>query len=203
MNDPRLSADFLRALFDAEHYHRHQIRKSTEIPYIGHLLGVCSLVIEADGTEAEVIGALLHDAAEDAGGTPVLEAIKQNYGPDVGRIVADCSDAFPKPGEKKPPWRVRKEQYIEHLRGADKSAMLVSAADKLYNLRTIQSDHRAIGNRVFERFSMDGDKREMTLWYYNALYDVYVNASSAKDVRRSKLTNELRPILDWFAAQKA
>jgi (p)ppGpp synthase/HD superfamily hydrolase len=200
MSNPLLTADFLRALLDAEHYHRDQIRKSTDIPYIGHLLGVCSLVIEAGGTEVESIAALLHDAAEDAGGQPVLEAIRQNYGPVVARIVADCSDAFPEPGGEKEAWLLRKERYIDHLRGVNASTMLVSAADKLYNLRAIQSDHREIGDKVFERFSMPGDKRALTLWYYHSLYDVYVDPGSPPDSRRAKLTNELRPILDWFKA---
>ena len=37
-------------------------------PYVGHLLGVTSIVIENGGSEDEAIAALLHDSAEDQGG---------------------------------------------------------------------------------------------------------------------------------------
>ena len=34
-------------------------------PYVSHLLGVCSLVLEDGGSEDEAIAALLHDSVED------------------------------------------------------------------------------------------------------------------------------------------
>ncbi len=41
----------------------------TPIPYMSHILGVTSLVMEAGGAkEDEVIAALLHDVLEDHGG---------------------------------------------------------------------------------------------------------------------------------------
>jgi (p)ppGpp synthase/HD superfamily hydrolase len=53
------------ALVLANRLHWAQTRKATPIPYVGHLLGVASLVIgENGGTEDEVIAALLHDAVE-------------------------------------------------------------------------------------------------------------------------------------------
>jgi (p)ppGpp synthase/HD superfamily hydrolase len=48
--------------------HGTEARTGSDIPYLGHLLSVAGLVIEADGTEAQAIAALLHDAAEDQGG---------------------------------------------------------------------------------------------------------------------------------------
>ena len=45
--------------------HRHQVRKGTSTPYISHLLGVASLVLEYGGTEQEAIAGLLHDCVED------------------------------------------------------------------------------------------------------------------------------------------
>lgn len=194
-----LSATFHRALMDAEFYHHDQKRKSTSVPYFSHLLGVCSLVLEAGGTETEAIAALLHDAPEDAGGAPVLAAIAQNFGAEVARIVDGLSDALPEKGAQKPPWRKRKEDYLAHLRGADPSTVLVSAADKLHNLRAIQSDHQQIGDAVFERFSTSGDKRTQTLWYYRALFEVYRTAQfQARDPRLARLTLGLGEILDWF-----
>jgi (p)ppGpp synthase/HD superfamily hydrolase len=47
-------------------------RLGTGIPFIA-LLVVCGLVLEDGGDEDQAIAALLHDAAEDAGGCETLE----------------------------------------------------------------------------------------------------------------------------------
>ena len=60
-----LTQRFDSALSFAAELHRLQVRKNTEIPYLGHLLGVAALVIEDGGSEDEAIGALLHDSIED------------------------------------------------------------------------------------------------------------------------------------------
>ena len=52
-----------------------QTRKGSRVPYLGHLLSVTSLVIEAGGAETQAIAALLHDAAEDQGGEATLAKI--------------------------------------------------------------------------------------------------------------------------------
>jgi (p)ppGpp synthase/HD superfamily hydrolase len=159
-----LSATFVAALVDAERYHHFQVRKSTNIPYFSHLMVVSGLVLDAGGSETEAIAALLHDAPEDCGGAPVLAEIEAKFGSDVGAIVAGCSDAFPLVGEEKPPFRARKEAYIAHLRGASASTMLVSAADKLHNLRSIQADYDVVGDAIFDRFSAPVPKRQNVLW---------------------------------------
>jgi len=68
-----LSARFDQALVFAADLHRDQVRKGTPVPYMAHLLGVASLVLEDGGDEDEAIAALLHDAVEDQGGAPTLE----------------------------------------------------------------------------------------------------------------------------------
>ena len=111
-NPLRLSARFEDALAYAAHLHAGQPRKDTAIPYVAHLLAVCSLVLEDGGDEDEAIAALLHDGPEDAGGHETLEEIRRRFGDRVADIVADCSDTFETP---KPPWRERKEAYLAHL----------------------------------------------------------------------------------------
>jgi len=142
---------------------------------------------------------LLHDAPEDAGGLPVLKAIEVNFGLEVARIVEACSDAFVKKGQTKPPWRDRKRTYLDHLVHANKSTLLVSAADKLHNLRAIQSDFMQVNVEVFDRFNTGGaDKRADVLWYYRSLHDIYVRPDVAPDPRRSKLTAPLELALRWL-----
>jgi (p)ppGpp synthase/HD superfamily hydrolase len=197
-----LSPAFIRAVAAAEAYHHLHTRKGTTIPYVSHLLGVCSLVLEADGTETEAIAALLHDAVEDAGGPPVLAAIRRDFGDDVAAIVDHCSDAAPEAGAEKPPWVERKANYLAKLRGADVSTLLVSAADKLHNLRAIQIDYQR-GEPVFDRFSSPEPKRESTLDYYRRLYDIYVDDAVAPDPRRARLTLPMGDILEWFRNEES
>lgn len=161
--------DFERALIFTVRLHAAQPRKGTDTPYISHLIGVASLVIEHGGDRDESIAALLHDSIEDQGpnypgGVAALRAdIRREFGPSVLAIVEACTDAETCP---KPPWRDRKEQYIAHLHHATASARLVSCADKLHNARAIVADLRALGDAVFDRFK--GGK-EGTLWYYRTL----------------------------------
>jgi len=196
-----LSPAFSRALVEAEAYHHLQLRKGTAIPYVSHVLGVCSLVLEANGTETEAIAGLLHDAVEDAGGPPVLEAIRRDFGDDVAAIVDHCSDAAPEAGAEKAPWPERKAAYLAKLREADISTLLVSAADKLYNLRSIQLDYQR-GEAVFERFSAPEPKRQSTLNYYRALYAIYTDEAVAADPRRARLTVPMGELLEWFGSEE-
>ena len=108
--EPRLTEQFDEALVYAAGVHRNQTRKGGDIPYLGHLLSVASLVIEAGGSQTQAIAALLHDAAEDQGGQQTLAEIGRKFGPEVADIVAQCSDTFEEP---KPPWQERKERYVE------------------------------------------------------------------------------------------
>src|SRR5262245_33541966 len=125
---------FDRALDCAHKWHGDQERKGSGVPYIGHLLGVTAIVIDDGGSEDEAIAALLHDAAEDQGGEVKLDQIEGEFGPDVRRMVAELSDTFEDP---KPPWRERKQAYLDHLSECTPGALRISLEDKLYNARAI------------------------------------------------------------------
>lgn len=158
-----LSSRFGEALAYAHALHGTQERKGSGVPYMAHLLGVASLALEHGADEDEAIAALLHDAVEDQGGMETHAEIVRRFGERVGAIVLGCSDSTVEP---KPPWRVRKEQYLEHLLTAPPSVLLVSACDKLYNARTIIADHKRIGSAVWSRFK---GGREGTRWYFEEL----------------------------------
>ena len=172
-----LGARFERALLFATRKHAGQHRKGTTVPYVAHLLGVASLVLEAGGDEDLAIAALLHDVVEDCGGAPMLKEIRRRFGERVAHVVDGCTDTDLDP---KPPWRQRKEDYIAHLRTADADTRLVSAADKLHNVRSIVATYREIGDRVWERFH---GKRDGTLWYYRTLLDEFQRKKSSLLIR--------------------
>jgi (p)ppGpp synthase/HD superfamily hydrolase len=157
----------LRAFVFAAEKHKGQTRKASSIPYIAHLMGVASLVLEAGGDEDLAIAALLHDVVEDCGGVPMLREVRRRFGARVAKVVDGCTDAYTDP---KPPWRERKEKYIARLRNEDQETRLVSAADKLNNVRSILSDYRAVGESIWSRFN---GGREGPLWYYRTLRDEF------------------------------
>ena len=162
----RLSDRFCSALDYAARLHSAQTRKGTPVPYVAHLLAVSSLVLEHGGDEDEAIAALLHDAVEDQGGAATAREIRRRFGDRVAEIVLACSDTEVTP---KPPWRPRKEAHLERLRSAPSSALLVAAADKLHNARTILGEYRHQGEGVWARFN---GGREGTLWYYRATLEL-------------------------------
>src|SRR6516225_5258314 len=122
-----LSSRFAEALAFAFEVHREQTKKSTPVPYIAHLLEVSGLVLTYGGNEDEAIAALLHDTVEDHPDLVSFQSIGKRFGSKVAQIVESCSDSTTIP---KPPWKPRKERYIEHLRGANESVLMVAAADK-------------------------------------------------------------------------
>lgn len=162
-----LSGRFDQAITLARQLHQEQYRKGTGIPYIAHLLAVAALVLEDGGDEDQVIAALLHDSVEDQGGLEVLREIRRLFGDRVAWIVEGCSDSVTQP---KPPWRERKEHYLEHLQHAHPDIRRVSLADKLHNARAILLNLREIGAETWKRFN--GGK-EGTLWYYRALVEIF------------------------------
>ena len=149
--------------------HAGQVRKGTDIPYIEHPRGVAALVKVYGGSEDQQIAALLHDVLED-GGAEYLPRVAA-FGPDVLRMVRDCSDCIPEAGAAKAPWQERKDAYIAHLQTVRDDSLLVSACDKLYNLGTILQDFALVGEAVFDRFSVPKGR---TVWYYQELGRVFV-----------------------------
>ena len=143
---------------------RRKSRKETTIPYETHLLAVCALVGEHGGDEDQMIAAILHDYLEDIEGTTAAE-LEGRFGERVANLVVALSDATSRP---KPPWRPRKEAYLAALRHEPHDVKLISAADKWHNCRSIIRDHRVMGDRIFERFSVE---KEQTLWYFRAVID--------------------------------
>lgn len=155
MNQPReIDWPTVKAAFDvALDEHVEQARKGTDIPYMAHLWGVASLVLEAGGGTDEVVATLLHDIAEDQVGQETLDRIETLFGGHVACMVAGLSDALPAKGEEKPPWEERKQSYVDHVADEPIDVLRVSAADKLQNLRSMIADHRAQGASLWQRLT--------------------------------------------------
>ncbi len=162
---PLLSPNFALALQFANQIHCTQVRKGLGAPYISHLMAVCALVLEYGGTEAQAIAALLHDSAEDCGGQPMLEAVRVMFGDDVAAIVQACTDTLETP---KPPWRPRKQRYLDAMRNKAPETKLVVCADKLHNLSNTLRDigTQGIGPWCAKMEKSPNGAAEKQLWYY-------------------------------------
>ena len=185
MNALGPSKRFEDALRFAARLHATQTRKGSETPYIGHLLAVAAIAIEAGANEDEAIAALLHDAVEDQGGKPTLRRIRRRFGKRDARIVKGCTDADETP---KPPWCERKRAFIAGLEESPSSVHLVVAADKLHNTRAVLADLHSRGEAVWPLFNTG---RDGTLWYYRAVTDTLLRDGAPAGSRLEDLLAEL------------
>jgi (p)ppGpp synthase/HD superfamily hydrolase len=103
---------------------------------------------------------LLAQKARDRGGD-----IRVRFGDKVADIVDGCTDTYETP---KPDWQTRKEDYIAHLAEASASVLLVSCCDKLHNARSIATNLRECGDKLWDRFKGGKDG---TIWYYETLVE--------------------------------
>ncbi len=203
---PPISGRFVEAVEYARSMHDGQVRKGTDIPYLGHLLAVAALAMEdaatdpdlVDRTEDIAIAAILHDVVEDTidrGRRRVtVPMLRQRFGDEVASIVDGCSDATePTADGDKGPWRDRKQAYVDHLAEADRATLCVSLADKRHNARCIVDDARAAdvdGTDFWGRFNAGAADQA---WYYGELasaFDRHRPGRAARELRRT--VDELR-----------
>lgn len=178
-----LTERFTRAVDYARIAHAAQVRKGSDIPYLYHLLGVASLVMEYGGSENQAIAGLLHDTLEDCGAEhePIIRA---QFGDAVADIVLACTDGTAEDkaslmdaDAKRRDWLVRKLTYLAHLAEAPAAVLLVSGCDKLHNARAIVQDMQdpSVGLSVFDRFKSG---QAGTLAYYESLSRIFLARQS-------------------------
>jgi len=169
-----LGPGFDKAMAYARAVHADQVRKGSGVPYMAHLLGVASLVLEDGGDEDQAIAGLLHDAVEDRGGRGRLNDIRERFGVRVAAIVEGCSDAIPEDGKPKAEWWGRKCGHLEHLAETDgdlrEPLLRVSMADKLSNLRATVRDAGRGDERFWAVFTHGAASQ---LWYYGRMIDLF------------------------------
>ncbi|MCP3936474.1 MAG: bifunctional (p)ppGpp synthetase/guanosine-3',5'-bis(diphosphate) 3'-pyrophosphohydrolase [Actinomycetia bacterium] len=188
---------FDEAFVWAHDRHRDQRRKTSNTPYITHLMVVASLAIDdaandpalVDMVEEIAIAALLHDVVEDTDTTP--DDVAQRFGLVVAEIVEGCSDTDIWP---KPPWGERKEAYLLHLRSASSPTLCVALADKRHNATDILADLRSLGPSVWDRFNAGPDQQK---WFHEELASVFGErrpGNAADDYSRT--VRELVAVID-------
>lgn len=118
--------------------HKDARRKSGE-PYIFHPIAVAIIVAQEIGMGAtSIMSALLHDVVEDTDYT--VEYISQEFGPKVSRVVKGLTKLstidFQNSVES-----IQAENYrkIVNTMSEDIRVILVKLADRLHNMRTLES----------------------------------------------------------------
>lgn len=137
--EKRISAEDMQRVRDAyalaAEAHKEQRRKTGE-PYIIHPIAVARIVAEELELGANpVIAAFLHDVVEDTDYT--IEDIRERFGDDVAFLVGVVTK------QKKEKYEQSKQidNYRQILASAqyDVRAILIKLADRLHNMRTLDS----------------------------------------------------------------
>ncbi len=190
--DPHARARLVEALAFALEAHGAQTRKGRDIPYASHLLQVAGLVLEHGGDVELAVAALLHDTLEDC--DHVDDAvIRTRFGERVVRVVVACSDLLPgDEPDTKSPWLLRKQGFLARLRDAEVDVHLVTACDKLHNLRSLLADLDAEGPATLERFTASP---EQTRVYHEAVLEAV--AETIPDSLHRELAAALAALARW------
>lgn len=177
-----------RAIRVAADGHRKQLRKGSDIPYLAHPAAVALLLARTGFDDDHVLAAaFLHDVVEDTDYT--IEQLAAEFPPEVVEIVNALSEQKTDESGAKRPWKDRKRDHLEVIRGASVDAKAVALADKLHNLGTMEMDCLAEGNQFWSRFN--ASKVEI-IWYHTEM----IAAASADDGRITRLQSACNTILN-------
>jgi (p)ppGpp synthase/HD superfamily hydrolase len=161
------SSRFDDALNFAACAHDRQVRKGSGdpgIPYIVHPVHVATILMRHGFDEDVVIAGLLHDTVEDTDAS--MDAVSARFGARVAELVGGVTEKKAEAGGEKRPWRVRKEEQLAHLGGADAPCAALKAADALHNCAATLADVRRDGAAVWGRFNASPAD---SVWYYREI----------------------------------
>lgn len=144
--------------------HQDHMRKgAVPIPYVTHLTAVTLILRDYTNDEDTLVAALLHDTLEDTDYT--REEIVVDFGEKVAEIVSTLTE--PKhsgPGADN--WLESKLRYAKQIKHGPQEAVMIAAADKAHNFRSVVEEYHADHNRFMQDF---GKRLEQRLDAYQAI----------------------------------
>lgn len=153
-------SDLIRKAIDfAAKAHLGQVRKGTDLPYITHPFNVGLILVSAGCPEPVCAAGFLHDTLEDTDATD--EELTREFGQEIAGLVSTCSEP-----DKSHSWKARKEHTIHSLENASLQTRLVTIADKLHNLLTMEDELAVVGDSHWNRFKAG---KEDQGWYYRSV----------------------------------
>ena len=156
--------------------HRDQSRKgSLPLPFITHLIATALILHDYTDDEDVIVAALLHDTLED---TDYTEAeLVEDFGNRVANLVTTLTEPT-MDGDRKLSWLERKHAYVKQLKRGEEAALLIAAADKTHNFRTIVEEYCTDYHRFLQDFGKNLPER---LEAYQAIANV-INARLKNDI---------------------
>jgi (p)ppGpp synthase/HD superfamily hydrolase len=140
------------ALLHQDHVRQGQI----PIPYVTHLVAVMMILRDYTSDENTLVAALLHDTLEDTDYT--AKEMKTDFGEEVTDLVLTLTE--PKStAENKIPWLEIKKQYAKQVRSGSKEAVMIAAADKSHNFRSIIDEYGDNHNEFLQTFGKNLEDR--------------------------------------------
>jgi (p)ppGpp synthase/HD superfamily hydrolase len=128
-----------QAIRAASVLHKDQVRKgAVPYPYITHLYAVAMILSDYTDDENIIVAALLHDSLEDSDYT--AEELAEDFGGTVAEIVRAVTEP---PAQSREPEDIaaQKKQYLKQIKQASEPALMVVAADKIHNMRSIVEEY--------------------------------------------------------------
>ncbi len=159
-----------KAIYFATKAHNGQNRKMEDVAMIFHPFTVGMILQRAGCCDDIIISGLLHDVIED---TPYTkEDIEKRFGKKIANIVDGVSES-----DKSLPWKVRKQETIDHVKDAGIEVKLVECADKINNLESIYIDLQREGEEVWSKFKRGREDQE---WYHRNVYESIIANTDKK-----------------------
>lgn len=181
-----------RALAVAARAHEGQTRKDDPTPYIAHPVAVAMIVSDFTADEDVVVAAILHDVLEDVPPSVYsADDMTAEFGTRVTDLVRGVSEEKTA-GEEQRPWRERKEGYLETLADDSEECLLISAADKIHNLRSMVAAHGRLGDGMWGVFNAGPAEK---LWFYRSIADTV-----GRRLGDCEASRQLRAAVDEVAA---
>lgn len=140
-----------QAIRAASILHQDQLRMgSVPLPYISHLMAVVLILSDYSNDEDTIVATFLHDTLEDTDYT--LEELREDFGGPVAEIVLTLTE--PKTGVNgvKLSWIEKKKLYAKQLKNGSDKALMIAAADKAHNFRTIVEEYHDDHKRFLQDF---------------------------------------------------
>lgn len=152
-----------RAVAFAAYAHDGQTRKGGALPYIVHPMETAAIAATLTNDPDVLMAAALHDVLEDCG---VSETeLRVRFGKRVAQLVRAVSED--KEADAQGSWQKRKLHTINRLRSASREELILTLADKLSNLRSMDRDLQLHGTALWQRFNQTNPS--MHRWYYASI----------------------------------
>ncbi len=179
------SKEYSRALDLVKDLFKDQKRKTSNVPYLVHLVGVSHTVAKATNDVEVVVAALLHDVLEDVSESVYsAEQMLSDFGDRVTELVKTVSHDEGRYGKIQ-----SRQNYLEQIKYGPKEACLISAADLLSNSKDILELYQDKPDGIERDFG--GISAVGRQWFWEQRFKILEERLGKDHV----IIKELRPIL--------